>query len=181
MALKTTRELETPIRAVEKLPVAELKAEFPVLGQEVNGHPLAYLDSAASSQKPAAVIDAVRDYYRTDHANVHRGAHTLSVRATERYEGARRRMARFVNAGRADEIVFTRSTTESINLVAMAWGRANLGDGDVVVVSEMEHHSNLVPWQLACEMTGAEIVAIRMTDDGELDLDDLDRLLAAGR
>ncbi|MGH7556772.1 MAG: cysteine desulfurase [Gemmatimonadota bacterium] len=180
MALKTSPETETPTRAAERLAVAQLKAEFPVLGQDVNGHPLAYLDSAASSQKPAVVIDALRDYYRTDHANVHRGAHTLSVRATERYEDARRRVARFVNAGRADEIVFTRSTTESINLVAMAWGRANLGDGDIVLVSEMEHHSNLVPWQLACEMTGAEIRATRMTDDGELDLDDLDRLLAGG-
>ncbi len=181
MALKTTRELEAPFRSEERLPVAELKAEFPALAQEVHGQPLAYLDSAASSQKPAGVIDAVRDYYRIDHANVHRAAHTLSVRATDRYEGARRRMARFVNAGRADEIVFTRSTTESINLVAMAWGRANLREGDLVLVSEMEHHSNLVPWQLACEMSGAEIRAMRMTDEGELDLDDLDRHLAAGR
>ncbi len=180
MVLKTSRE-EVPTGVSERLSVTEAKAEFPVLGQEVNGHPLAYLDSAASSQKPAVVIDAIRDYYRTDHANVHRGAHTLSVRATERYEDARRRLARFVNAGRADEIVFTRSTTEAINLVAMAWGRANLEPGDVVLVSEMEHHSNLVPWQLACEMTGAEIRAVRMTDNGELDLDDLDRLLAAGR
>lgn len=180
MALKTSRETEIPIPAAERLPVDELKTEFPALSQEINGHPLVYLDSAASSQKPAAVIDAVRDYYRKDHANVHRGAHTLSVRATERYEGARRRMARFVNAGRADEIVFTRSTTESINLVAQAWGRANLGDGDIVLVTEMEHHSNLVPWQLACEMTGAKIRAVRMTDEGELDLDDLDRHLAAG-
>jgi cysteine desulfurase/selenocysteine lyase len=163
------------------LDAAALRRRFPVLDQQVQGHRLAYLDSAASSQKPDVVIDAVRDYYMRDHANVHRGAHTLAVRATDRYEEARRRMARFAGAGRADEIVFTRSTTESINLVAAAWGRANLGPGDVVLVTEMEHHSNLVPWQLACEAAGAGIQAVGMTDRGELDLDDLDRRLAEGR
>ncbi|MGH7543213.1 MAG: aminotransferase class V-fold PLP-dependent enzyme, partial [Gemmatimonadota bacterium] len=128
---------------IPPLDTATLRRRFPVLDQEVHGHRLAYLDSAASSQKPDVVIDAVRDYYLRDHANVHRGAHTLAVRATDRYEEARRRMARFAGAGRADEIVFTRSTTESINLVAAAWGRANLDRGDVVLVTEMEHHSNL--------------------------------------
>ncbi|CAN5214632.1 cysteine desulfurase SufS [soil metagenome] len=146
----------------------------------MKGHPLVYLDSAASSQKPRAVIEAISSYYEHDHGNVHRGAHELSIRATDRYEEARANLARFIGAGRADEIVFTRGATESINLVAAAWGRANLGPGDAVVVSEMEHHSNLVPWQLACEATGASLRAMRMTDGGELDLDHLDDLLADG-
>jgi cysteine desulfurase/selenocysteine lyase len=150
------------------------------LDQDVKGHPLVYLDSAASSQKPRAVIEAISSYYEHDHANVHRGVHELSIRATDRYEEARANLARFIGAGRADEIVFTRGATESINLVAAAWGRANLGPGDAVVVSEMEHHSNIVPWQLACEATGASLRAMRMTDGGELDLDHLDDLLADG-
>lgn len=173
----STVEAERP----PSLDTVALRRRFPVLDQPVHGHRLAYLDSAASSQKPDVVIDALGDYYRRDHANVHRGVHTLAVRATDRYEEARRRMARFAGAGRADEIVFTRSTTESINLVAAAWGRANLGPDDVVLVTEMEHHSNLVPWQLACEAAGAGLQAVRMTGRGELDLDDLDRRLAAGR
>lgn len=165
---------------VDALDAAALKSEFPVLSQDVHGHPLVYLDSAASSQKPRAVIDAVARYYERDHANVHRGAHELSIRATDRYEQARASLARFIGAGRTDEVIFTRGTTESINLVAAAWGRANLGPGDAVVVSEMEHHSNLVPWQLACEATGASLRAIRITDTGEFDLEHLDELLGGG-
>jgi cysteine desulfurase/selenocysteine lyase len=158
-----------------------LKKRFPILAQQVHGKPLVYLDNAASSQKPDSVIEAIAHYYRHDHANVHRGAYELSIRATDLYEQARARVARFIGAGRADEIVFTRSTTEAINLVAYAWGRANLGPGEVVVVTEMEHHSNLVPWHLVAGMTGARVEAVRMTDDGLLDLDSLDEILARGR
>jgi cysteine desulfurase/selenocysteine lyase len=170
----------TLVVAAPKLDPAALKAEFPILAQEVRGHPLVYLDSAASSQKPRAVIEAIAGYYERDHGNVHRSTHELSIRATDRYEEARGKLARFLGADRTDEVVFTSGTTESINLVATAWGRANLGPGDVVVVSEMEHHSNLVPWQLGCETTGASLRAIRMMDDGQLDLDHLAELLADG-
>jgi cysteine desulfurase/selenocysteine lyase len=166
--------------AESPLDIAAIRVEFPILDQQVHGHRLVYLDSAASAQRPAAVIRTIADYYTKDHANVHRGAHELSVRATRRYEDARGKVARFLGAGRADEVVFTRSTTESINLVSMTWGAANLGPGDVVVVSEMEHHSNLVPWQLVCERTGAKMKAIRVTDDQCLDLDHLDALLGEG-
>ncbi len=166
--------------AESPLNMAVVRAEFPILDQQVHGHRLVYLDSAASSQRPAVVIRTIAEYYAKDHANVHRGAYELSVRATRRYEAARGKVARFLGAGRADEVVFTRSTTESINLVSMAWGRANLRPGDVVVVTEMEHHSNLVPWQMVCEMTGAEIRAIKVTDDQCLDLDHLDALLSEG-
>ncbi len=166
--------------AESPLDIAAIRTEFPILNQQVHGHRLVYLDSAASAQRPAAVIRTVAEYYAKDHANVHRGAYELSVRATRRYEAARGKVARFLGAGRADEVVFTRSTTESINLVSTAWGGANLGPGDVVVVSEMEHHSNLVPWQMVCEATGAEIKAIRVTDDQCLDLDHLDILLGEG-
>jgi cysteine desulfurase/selenocysteine lyase len=176
--MNPSRTAEAP---AARLDVAALKARFPILSQEVHGKPLVYLDSAASSQKPNEVIDAVSTYYREDHANVHRGAYELSVRATDLYENARLRVARFIGAGRAEEIVFTRSTTEAINLVAAAWGRANLRAGDVVVVTEMEHHSNLVPWHLVAGATGAQIRAVAMTDDGELDLDSLDAILAEGR
>jgi len=180
MAAHKTAEAPTTT-AAPPLVAQALKKRFPILAQEVHGKPLVYLDSAASSQKPDTVIEAIDHYYRHDHANVHRGAYELSVRATDLYEGARLKVARFIGAGRADEIIFTRSTTEAINLVAYAWGRANLKAGDVVVVTEMEHHSNLVPWHLIAGMTGAKIEAVRMTDDGQLDLDSLDELLARGR
>jgi len=166
---------------VEPLDVEVVRSEFPIFEQKVHDKRLVYLDSAASSQKPRAVIDAVSSYYERDHANVHRGAHTLSVRATDAYEDARRAVARFIGAGRADEVVFTRGTTESINAVATAWGRANVGADGIVVVTEMEHHSNLVPWHLLRETTGCSIEAVRMTDDGRLDLDHLADLLGTGR
>ncbi|MFN2383144.1 MAG: cysteine desulfurase [Gemmatimonadota bacterium] len=166
--------------AAPALDVTALKAEFPILGQTIHDRPLVYLDNAASSQKPRVVIDALTHYYETDHANVHRGAYELSIRATDQYEAARGTVARFIGAPRSDEIVFTRGTTEAINLVASSWGGSTLRADDVVVVSEMEHHSNLVPWQLACEAAGATIRAIGVTDDGQLDLDSLDALLAAG-
>jgi len=159
----------------------KIRADFPILAQQVHGHPLVYFDNAASSQKPSCVIEALRHYYERDNANVHRGIHELSNRATSGFEGARERTARFIGAASPDEIVFTRGTTESINLVAHAWGRANLKAGDAVLLTEMEHHSNLVPWQLVAQQTGARILYLPVTGpDGLLDLDPLDRLLADG-
>src|ERR1051325_10690705 len=128
-----------------------LRADFPILDQQVHGRPLIYFDNAATSQKPRAVLDALRHYYEHDNANVHRGIHELSNRATTAYEAARARAAKFINARSADEIIFTRGTTEGINLVANSWGNKNLKAGDVILLTEMEHHSNLVPWQLLAE------------------------------
>src|SRR3989475_11780886 len=133
-----------------------LRADFPILHQKVHGHPLIYFDNAATSQKPRAVLDALRNYYERDNANVHRGIHELSNRATAAFEAARARTAKFINARTADEIVFTRGTTESINLVAHSWGSRNLKPGDGILLTEMEHHSNLVPWQLLAERTRSE-------------------------
>ncbi|NDJ74812.1 MAG: cysteine desulfurase [Chloroflexi bacterium] len=147
-------------------------ADFPALDQEVHpGKRLVFLDSAASSQKPRQVIDAMSAYLRHDHANVHRGIHTLSERATAAYEGARDKIRDFIHARSRREIIYTRNATEAINLVAATWGRANLGPGDVVVLSEMEHHSNLVPWQMLAEQVGCTLHYIPVTDTGELDLD----------
>ena len=148
--------------------VAALRAEFPALAQDVHGKPLVYLDNAASTHKPRAVLDALEGFYAHDYSNVHRGVHTLSQRATERFEAARATLARFVGARDPREVIFTRGATEGLNLVAQAWGRANLRPGDEVVVSEMEHHSGIVPWQLACEATGARLVVLRMDDRGAL-------------
>ena len=163
--------------ATPQLDLARIRADFPILHQQVNGHPLAYLDSTASSQKPALVIDALTDYYRRYNANVHRGVYQLSEQATEAMEQARHKIARFINARSPREIIFTRNTTESINLVANAWGRANLKPGDRMLLSEMEHHSNLVPWQLIAQATGAELDFIPVDGDGRLALDNLDTLL----
>src|SRR5439155_415809 len=134
-----------------------LREDFPILQERVNGHPLIYFDSAATSQKPRAVLDVVRNYYEHENANVHRGLHALSARATEHYEKSRQRVADFIGAASADEIVFTRGTTESINLVAQAWAGKFLRAGDVILLTEMEHHSNLVPWQLLAERIGARL------------------------
>ncbi len=153
------------------------RPDFPILSRIVNGHPLVYLDSAASSQKPAAVIEAVRHYYETSPTNVHRPIHPLGEEATERYEAARDAVRTFIGARRREEIVFTRGTTEGINLVAQAVGRT-LKSGDEIVVTEMEHHSNLIPWQMACRDHGAVIRAIPVVGEGYLDLDALDRLLS---
>jgi len=156
----------------------KLRADFPILDQKVHGKPLVYFDNAATSQKPRAVIDALVRYYEHDNANVHRGIHELSNRATAGYEAARVRAAKFINARSADEIIFTRGTTEGINLVAAAWGAKNLKTGDVILLTEMEHHSNLVPWQLLAQRTGAEIAYVPVTgDEGILDLSKLDSLL----
>ncbi len=160
-----------------------LRADFPILAERANGHPLNYLDNAATSQKPEAVLRALDGFYRTYNANVHRGIYGISERATNAYERARHLVARFIGATDDRELIFTHGTTEGINLVAAAWGRAHVGAGDVVIVSELEHHSNLVPWQLLAEERGATLAAIPLTDDGRLDLDAYDALLArhAGR
>jgi len=154
-----------------------VREDFPILREQAHGHPLIYFDNAASSQKPRAVIDALRHYYEHENANVHRGLHELSSRATEAYEQARRRVATYLGAASAEEIVFTRGTTESINLVAQAWGGKFVGAGDVILLTEMEHHSNLVPWQLLAERTGARLRFVPVLDDGTLDLEQLPSLL----
>jgi cysteine desulfurase/selenocysteine lyase len=154
-----------------------VRADFPILAREVNGHRLVYLDSAASSQKPRQVIDALVSYYTSINANVHRGVHTLSVEATDVYEAARERIGRFVGADDPLEVVFVRNTTEALNLVAVCWGRAFLKPGDEIVATLLEHHSNLVPWQRVAQETGARIRLVRLRSDGTLDPDDLDRLL----
>jgi cysteine desulfurase/selenocysteine lyase len=156
-----------------------IREDFPILRERAHGHPLIYFDSAATSQKPRAVIDALRHYYEHENANVHRGLHELSSRATEAYEQARRRVATYLGAASAEEIVFTRGTTESINLVAQAWGGKFLGAGDVILLTEMEHHSNLVPWQLLAERTDARLRFVPVLDDGTLDREQLSLLLTA--
>jgi cysteine desulfurase/selenocysteine lyase len=156
-----------------------LREDFLILDQQVHGHPLIYFDNAATTQKPRAVIEALRSYYEHDNANVHRGLHELSSRATEAYEAARARVAKYIGAASADEIIFTRGTTESINLVAQAWGGKFLREGDVVLLTEMEHHSNLVPWQLLAERIGARLRFVPVRDDGTLALDQLEQLLTA--
>ncbi|MGD9317526.1 MAG: cysteine desulfurase [Anaerolineae bacterium] len=159
------------------LDVNQIRADFPILKRQVHGKPLVYLDNAATSQKPESVLQAMDDYYRSYNANIHRGVHTLAEEATEAYEQARRKVGRFVNAYSPREIVFVRNTTEAINLVALTWGRANVGPGDVIVLSVMEHHSNLVPWQLLAQATGAQLEFIGLDPQGRLVLDDLDRIL----
>ncbi len=150
-----------------------LRCDFPALAQEVNGYPLVYLDSAASSQAPAVVIDAIRYYQGHDHANVHRGVHTLSHRATESYEGARDAIAEFIVAGSRSEVIYTSGTTESINLVAQSYCRPILNRGDKVVITHLEHHSNIVPWQIVCEQTGAELVVVPIDRQGNVELEAL--------
>ena len=156
---------------------AALRQDFPALHQEVHGHPLAYLDNAATAQKPAPVLEALDSFYRRDYSNVHRGIHELSRRSTERYEGARERVGEWIGARQAAEVVWTRGTTEAINLVASAWGSANVGEGDEIILSDMEHHSNLVPWQLLAQRVGARLRYLEIGDDGRLELDALDDLL----
>lgn len=157
--------------------VESVKADFPILAQEVNGHPLVYLDNAATTQKPNAVIDSITDYYRSYNSNVHRGAHSLSDLATQKFEEARSTLASFINSPSSDQIIWTRGTTEGINLVASTWGRVNIKEGDKIIVSEMEHHSNIVPWQMLTTERHAELVALPVSDIGEIDLDAFEMLL----
>src|SRR5437763_12595217 len=171
-------ETVIPAPPKEMIDSEKLRADFPILHQKVHGHPLIYFDNGATSQRPGVVLDALRRYYERDNANVHRGIHELSNRATAAFEAARGRAAQFINARNADEIVFTRGTTESINLVAAAWGGRNLEPGDKILLTEMEHHSNIVPWQMLAERTGAKLVYLPVTgDEGLLDLSKLDSLL----
>ena len=167
---------------MHKLPVSDvdwkvIRNDFPILARRVHGHPLVYFDSAATSQKPRQVLEKVRHYYEYENANVHRGLHELSSRATEAYESSRQRVANYLGAASADEIVFTRGTTESINLVAQAWGEKFLREGSVILLTEMEHHSNLVPWQLLAERVSARLRFVPVRDDGTLALDQLSSLL----
>jgi cysteine desulfurase / selenocysteine lyase len=157
---------------------AHYRGDFPILDQKVNGFPLVYLDNAASTQHPTCVIDEVSRYYREDHANVHRGIHALSCRATKLYEDARVRAARFLGAASPESIIFTRGTTEGINLVASSWGAAHLGPGDIILITEMEHHANLIPWQIAARRTGASLQYLPVSgDEGAIDWSLLDRRL----
>lgn len=162
----------------EKTIAAKIRPDFPILHQQVNDKPLIYFDSAASSQKPRQVLDAWRNYYEKDNANVHRGAHTLSARATDAYEGARDKVAKFVNAASRQEIVYTRNATEAINIVAYSWGLANLNPGDEIILSVMEHHSNLVPWQIIAQKTGAVIKYVELNETEEFDFEHYQSLLS---
>jgi len=168
------------VTARPKLDAQRLRADFAYLEELVNGKSVAFLDSAASTQKPRQVLDAMREFYEHSYANVHRGVYRLAERATEGYEGAREKVRAFVNAPAAREVVFTRSATEALNLVAYAWGLDNLGPGDVVVITELEHHSNFVPWQFVANRTGASFKHIPIDDQGELQLDALDEIAASG-
>ena len=156
---------------------AAIRADFPILNQEINGKPLVYLDNGATTQKPNAVIDAISHYYRHDNSNVHRGAHALSDRSTTVFESARESVREFINAVATEEVIWTKGTTESVNLVAFSWGLENLIEGDKVLVSEMEHHANIVPWQMVCEKTGAKLLPIPVTETGELDLEAYENML----
>ncbi|WNG24035.1 cysteine desulfurase [Cystobacter fuscus] len=159
------------------LDMARIRADFPILHQEVRGRPLVYLDSAATTQKPQAVIDALVRYYTHDNANVHRGVHALSERSTQAYEGARERVRRFINARETKEIIFVRGCTEAINLVAQTYGRSKVGPGDEVLITAMEHHSDIVPWQMLCQHVGATLKMVPVDESGELRLEQLDTLL----
>jgi cysteine desulfurase / selenocysteine lyase len=164
-------------KPVSLFDVERVREDFPILREIVNGHPLVYLDNAATTQKPQAVIDAIVHYYCHDNSNVHRGAHTLASRATEKFEGARTKVAEFLNAPSSQQILWTRGTTEGVNLVASSWGRNNLKAGDRVLVSAMEHHSNIVPWQMAAAAAGASVEAIPVDETGTLDMNALEILM----
>jgi cysteine desulfurase/selenocysteine lyase len=164
------------------LDVATLRKDFPLLAREVNGHPITYLDSAASAQRPVQVLDAMREYDETTHANVHRGVYSIAEEATRRFEAARHNVGRFIGAPEPSrEIVFTKNATEALNLVAHTWGRSNLHSGDIIVLTEMEHHANIVPWHMLAEERGLTIRWIPVDDEGRLDLSDLDRLVDGAR
>jgi cysteine desulfurase / selenocysteine lyase len=165
------------IQAAPAFDVERVRKDFPILHQKVHGKPLVYLDNAATTQKPLAVIEAIANYYRHDNSNIHRGVHTLSERATEAYEKVRVAAQKFLNAADTKEIIFVRGTTEAINLVAQSYGRKNVGSGDEILITAMEHHSNIVPWQLLCEEKGAKLRVAPINDRGELLLDEFEKLL----
>jgi cysteine desulfurase/selenocysteine lyase len=172
---------QSPDRTPSPLDVERIRQDFPILEERVNGRLVAYLDNAATSQKPRIVIEALRSYYAHKNANVHRGLHKLSRRATEAYEGARSKVAKWIGAASPSEVIWTRGTTEAINLVAASWGGENLRDGDVILLTDMEHHSNIVPWQLIAARTGAQLRYMDLDDEGRLRLDELPHLLSDGR
>ena len=162
----------------EKTLASKVRKDFPILHQEIHGKPLVYLDNAATSQKPVTVLDALQNYYGKDNANVHRGAHSLSIRATEAYEGSRDKIAQFINAASRQEVIFTRNATEAINVVAYSWGLHHLQPGDEIITSVMEHHSNFVPWQMIAKRTGAVIKYVPLTDNEDFDLEEFKSLLS---
>jgi cysteine desulfurase/selenocysteine lyase len=175
--MKVAHEIITPPPSAAVWDVNQIRRDFPILKQKVHGKPLVYLDNGATSQKPQIVIDTLSRYYAAENSNIHRGVQCLSERATEAYEGARRTLQRFINAGSEQEVIFVRGTTEAINLVAQSYGRKFLKQGDEIIVSAMEHHSNIVPWQMLCEQVGARLRVIPINHDGELVLDEYRRLL----
>lgn len=177
IAIKTPHDIDARRKESTGFDVQRIRKDFPILDEKVHGKPLVYLDNAATTQKPLAVIEAIEHYYRSDNANIHRGVHTLSERATEDYEKARSAMQRFLNAAHSKEIIFTRGTTEAINLVAQTYGRKHVGRGDEVLITAMEHHSNIVPWQLLCEEKGAKLLVAPINDRGELLLEQFEHLL----
>jgi len=160
------------------IPIAQIRADFPILSEQIRGKPLVYLDNAASCQKPNAVIDAITDFYRRDYANIHRGVHTLSVRATDKFEAAREKVKSFINAASSKEIIFVRGATEAINLIAHTYGKANIQAGDEIIITAMEHHSNIVPWQMLCGQTGAVLKVAPMNHAGELLFAEFEGLLS---
>lgn len=174
-----TNSKSTPTADRSAMSWEEIRAEFPVLHQKVGEHALAYLDNAASSQMPQPAIDRLRTYQTREHSNVHRGVHMLSQRATDAFDGAREKVRAFINAAESDECIFTRGATEGINLVAYSWGRKFVGEGDEIIVSALEHHANLVPWQILCQQKGARLRLLPMTDEGVLKVEELDGLLNA--
>ncbi|HEU0368657.1 MAG TPA: cysteine desulfurase [Candidatus Acidoferrum sp.] len=177
--MSTVTKTPQPIHAAPAFDVHKVREDFPVLHQRVHGKPLVYLDNAATTQKPREVLDAIERYYRHDNSNIHRGVHTLSERATEAYENVRVAAQKFLNAADSREIIFVRGTTEAINLVAQTYGRKNVGSGDEVLITAMEHHSNIVPWQLLCEEKGAKLRVAPINDRGELLLDEFEKLLSS--
>jgi cysteine desulfurase/selenocysteine lyase len=179
MTAPTNTEVATRSASNRAFDVDRVRSEFPGLHQTIKGNPLVYLDNAASAQKPQRVIDAISEFYAHDYANIHRGVHELSERATKAYENARLKVQAFLGAATEREIVFVRGTTEGINLVAESYGRANVGEGDEVLITTMEHHSNIVPWQMLCERTGARLKVVPISDRGELEMDELEKLLGA--
>lgn len=171
-------QIATPLQnSVSNLDIDKIRSEFPVLQQKVNGKPLVYLDNAATTQKPVQVIETLDEYYRDYNSNIHRGVHTLSQKATDAYEKSRKTIQEFINAESNKEVIFVRGATEGINLVAQTWGRSKLKAGDEIIISEIEHHSNIVPWQILCEQTGAVLKVIPINDDGELILSEYEKLL----
>jgi len=178
MSIENATQVPSKVSVVSGFDITRIRADFPILAQEVHGKPLVYLDNAASAQTPQPVLDALIKFYQQDYSNIHRGVHVLSQRSTEAYEDARLKLQRHFNAEEVSEIIFVRGTTEAINLVAQTYGRSHIHKGDEILISAMEHHSNIVPWQMLCEQTGAVLRVIPMDDQGTLDMEEFDKLLS---